>query len=106
MVDVRLNVRELRELSDKELTDLLEDKRESIFNLRFQQGFGQLEDQNAIGRERRDIARILMVLRERQLEAMGDARPVKLVRGSAKTHLVRKPKKGKELKKGDTLGKQ
>lgn len=106
MSDVRLNVRDLRTLSDKELLDMLEDKRESIFNLRFQEGFGQLEDQNAIGRERRDIARILLILRERELEAMGDARPVKRVRGTAKTHLVHKPKKGKELKKGDTLGKQ
>ncbi len=105
MVDVRLDVRELRKMSDKDLMDTLEDKRESIFNLRFQQGFGQLEDENAIKRERRDIARIQMVLRERQLEAMGDARPVKHVHGVNKSHLVRKPKKGKELKKRDTLAK-
>lgn len=105
MVDVRLDVRELRKMSDKDLLDAIEDKRESIFNLRFQQGFGQLEDENAIKRERRDIARILMVLRERALEAMGDARPVKRVRGVNKSHLVQKPKKGKELKKGDTLAK-
>lgn len=101
-----LDVRELREKNDKDLLDMLEDQREAIFNLRFQKGFGQLEDQNAIKRTQRDIARILMVLREREIKALGDAYQAPRKHKPAPTHLVRKPKKGKELKKGDTLGKQ
>jgi large subunit ribosomal protein L29 len=40
-----------------------------MFNLRFQKGFGQLEDPNALRRTKRDIARILTVIRERQIAA-------------------------------------
>lgn len=60
-------IREIRELSDEELLDALEDQKEALFNLRFQKAFNQLEDQNAIRRTRRDIARILMVIREREI---------------------------------------
>ncbi|MDX2162462.1 MAG: 50S ribosomal protein L29 [bacterium] len=101
-----LDVRELREKTEKELLDMLEDQREAVFNLRFQRGFGQLDDQNAIKRTQRDIARIMMVLREREIQTLGDAYQQPRRGKPAPTHLVRKPKKGKELKKGDTLGKQ
>ncbi|MCS7070363.1 MAG: 50S ribosomal protein L29 [Anaerolinea sp.] len=60
-------IREIRALSDEELLDALEDQKEALFNLRFQKAFNQLEDQNAIRRTRRDIARILMVIREREI---------------------------------------
>jgi large subunit ribosomal protein L29 len=100
-----MNVRELRELTDKELTDMLEDQREAMFNLRFQKGFGQLEDPTAIKAVQRDIARLLTVLRERQIAALGDAYVQPRKQGDAKSHLIRQPKKKKELKKGDTLAK-
>lgn len=61
--------KELRDQSDKELLDLLEDQREAMFNLRFQDAFGQMEDPNALINTRRDIARILTVLTERQISA-------------------------------------
>lgn len=64
-----LNVRELREMSDQELLDELEDKKEAYFNLRFQNASGQLEDSNAIRYVRRDIARLKTLIRERQLAA-------------------------------------
>ncbi len=64
-----MNVKELRDLADDKLTDALEDQKEAMFNLRFQKGFGQLEDPNALRRARRDIARILTVIRERQIAA-------------------------------------
>ena len=51
-----MNIRELRELSDEKLADALEDQKEGMFNLRFQKGFGQLEDPNALRRAKRDIA--------------------------------------------------
>jgi large subunit ribosomal protein L29 len=67
-----MDVRDLRQLPDDKLLDELEDQREALFNLRFQKGFGQLEDPNALRRTKRDIARIMMVIRERQIAAGGN----------------------------------
>jgi large subunit ribosomal protein L29 len=64
-----MDVRDLRKLPDDKLFDDLEDQREALFNLRFQKGFGQLEDPNALRRTKRDIARIQTVIRERQIAA-------------------------------------
>jgi large subunit ribosomal protein L29 len=50
--------REIRALDDEKLIDALEDYKEALFNLRFQKAFGQLEDQTAIRKTRRIIARI------------------------------------------------
>jgi large subunit ribosomal protein L29 len=66
-----MDVRELRQLPDDRLFNELEDLKESLFNLRFQKSFGQLEDPNALRRAKRDVARILTVLRERQIAAEG-----------------------------------
>jgi large subunit ribosomal protein L29 len=62
-----MNIQELRQLSDERLADALEDQKEAMFNLRFQKAFGQLEDQNALRYAKRDVARILTVIRERQI---------------------------------------
>jgi large subunit ribosomal protein L29 len=67
-----MDVRELRELADDRLFNELEDLKESLFNLRFQKSYGQLEDPNALRRAKRDVARILTVLRERQLATGGE----------------------------------
>ncbi len=58
---------DFRQMNDEQLLNELEDMKESMFNLRFQKAFGQLEDPNALRRTKRDIARIHTVLRERQL---------------------------------------
>lgn len=60
---------DIRKMSDEAILDAIEDQKEALFNLRFQQASGQLEDENAIKRTRRDIARLYTVLRERQLAA-------------------------------------
>jgi large subunit ribosomal protein L29 len=62
-------IREIREMNDQEILDRIEDLKEATFNFRFQKATGQLEDTNAITKVRRDIARLKMVLRERQLAA-------------------------------------
>ena len=67
-----MDVREIRELADDRLFNELEDLKESLFNLRFQKSYGQLEDPNALRRAKRDVARILTVLRERQLASGGE----------------------------------
>jgi large subunit ribosomal protein L29 len=68
-----MDVRDIRKLSDEKLFDQLEDLKEALFNLRFQKAFGQLEDSNSIRRAKRDVARVLTVIRERQLEAQEES---------------------------------
>ncbi len=63
-----MNIFEIRQLSDMELGDALEDKKETLFRLRLQDGFGRLEDPMQIPQTRRTIARIMTILRERQLQ--------------------------------------
>lgn len=57
--------RELRELSDEELAKKLEEGREDLFNLRFQDATGALENPARLGQTRREIARILTIQNER-----------------------------------------
>ncbi|BBZ65925.1 50S ribosomal protein L29 [Mycolicibacterium insubricum] len=64
---VGVSAGELRELTDEELTDRLRKSKEELFNLRFQMATGQLEKNHALGRVRREIARIYTVLNEREL---------------------------------------
>lgn len=64
-----MDVREIRDLSDDKLLDAIEDKRMEIFNLRFQQASGQMENTNALKYARHDLARLMTVQRERELAA-------------------------------------
>ena len=60
---------ELRELNDAELTHRLGEAKEELFNLRFQNATGQLDNSSRIGEVRRDVARIETLLREREIAA-------------------------------------
>ncbi|HVM11523.1 MAG TPA: 50S ribosomal protein L29 [Actinomycetota bacterium] len=60
---------ELRELSDQELLDRLESGKEELFNLRFQLATGQLDNPMRIKQVRHEVARLLTIMRERQIEA-------------------------------------
>ncbi len=62
-------VAELRDLTDDELLERLESNKEELFNLRFQLATGQLDNPMRITQVRRDVARILTILRERQAQA-------------------------------------
>ena len=59
---------ELRELPDAELRSRLESAKEELFNLRFQLATGQLDNAMRIKEVRHEVARILTVLRQRDLE--------------------------------------
>ncbi|HHW91381.1 MAG TPA: 50S ribosomal protein L29 [Firmicutes bacterium] len=58
----------LRDLTDKELQEKLNDFKEELFNLRFQLATGQLENPLRIRNVRKTIARIKTILRERELK--------------------------------------
>ena len=58
---------ELRDLSVDELQTRLAEVKEELFNLRFQNATGQLDNYKRLGDLRRDVARIKTVLRQREL---------------------------------------
>ena len=60
---------ELRELSDDELLDRLAEVKQDVFTLRFQIATGQAENTSLLGVAKRDVARILTILREREIAA-------------------------------------
>ena len=60
------NIVELRELSDEEIKEALEEAREEMFNLRFQKATGSLENTARIGQVKREIAQLSELLRKRE----------------------------------------
>jgi large subunit ribosomal protein L29 len=59
---------ELRDLTDDELGDRLAERRQELFNLRFQSVTGGLENSARLKLTKREIARILTVVNEREAE--------------------------------------
>lgn len=64
-----MKVREIRELSDQELQEKVQELKGELFNLRFQMATGQLENVMRVKEVRSSIARVKTVLRERELAA-------------------------------------
>jgi large subunit ribosomal protein L29 len=63
---------DLSMLDGDELASRLGESRRELFNLRFQLATGQLDNPSRVGQVRRDVARMLTVLRGREiLEAEG-----------------------------------
>ena len=61
--------KELRELNDAELEHRLDEAKEELFNLRFQNATGELDNITRIPQVRRQVARIETLLREREIAA-------------------------------------
>ena len=59
---------EIRELTVEELQEKLKALKEELFNLRFQLAVNQLDNPMRIKAVKKDIARVLTVIREQQLE--------------------------------------
>ena len=62
-----MSISEVRELSDKELSEKLYSLKEQLFNLRRKKAVGQLEHGEEVRKVRKDIARVNLVMREREL---------------------------------------
>ena len=56
---------ELREMTDVELTKQLKDLKAELFNLRFQHAINQLDNPIRIEAVKKDIARVMTVLAEK-----------------------------------------
>jgi large subunit ribosomal protein L29 len=63
-----MEILDIREMSAEDILTELDDAREELMRLRFQITTGELTDHNQLKSTRRKIARLITVLRERQLE--------------------------------------
>jgi large subunit ribosomal protein L29 len=63
-----VKVAEVRELDVDELERRVAETRRELFNLRFQHATGQLENTGQLQEVRRNIARLLTVLNQKQRE--------------------------------------
>ncbi len=59
---------EIREMSTEDILTEIDDNREALMRLRFQLTTGELTDHNQIRTARRNISRMLTILREREQE--------------------------------------
>ena len=63
-----MKAQQIREMSADELARKVESLKEELFNLRFQHAIGQLESPQKIKQTKHEVARVLTVLRQRELE--------------------------------------
>ena len=63
-----MNVAEVRELDVEEIRRRVTETRRELFNLRFQHATGQLENTGQLKEVRKNIARLLTVLNQKQRE--------------------------------------
>ena len=62
---MKSNAREMRDLSPEELLAKAVELKKELFNLRFQQAMGQIENPMRLRTLRRDIAKTKTILREK-----------------------------------------
>ncbi len=61
-----MNIKEIRDLSNEELVKEVESLKEELYNLRFAQATGNLENPASIKNIKKTIARIYTVITERE----------------------------------------
>ena len=62
-----MKINEIRDLSSQEIVDKIQDLKEELFNLRFQNAMNQLDNPMRIAAVKKDIARLKTVLKEQEL---------------------------------------
>jgi large subunit ribosomal protein L29 len=67
-----MDAKQMRDMEDAELLKQVATLRKEVFGLRFANATGELDDTAGVGRARRDLARALTVVRERELAAEQD----------------------------------
>ena len=61
-----MKAKELREMQTSELTSKLAELKSELFNLRFQHAINQLDNPGRIDAVKKDIARVMTILAEKQ----------------------------------------
>ena len=62
-----MKIKEIKDMTSDELKTNLNSLKEELFNLRFQLATGQLDNSMRVKDVRKSIARVLTVMREREL---------------------------------------
>jgi len=62
-----MDLKKIREMTDKELDAELKKKKNELFNLRFQHVTGQLENPTKMKQVKREIARVKTIITEKEL---------------------------------------
>ena len=62
-----MKINEIRDLSAQEINDKIQDLKEELFNLRFQNAMNQLDNPMRIVAVKKDIAKLKTVLKEQEL---------------------------------------
>lgn len=62
-----MKVTEIRDMPSEEITQLVGQKKKALFNLRFQRETEQLERPAELRKLKTDIAKLLTILREREM---------------------------------------
>ena len=68
-----MKIKEIREMTVEELNAKLRDSKEELFKLRFQHAVNQLENPQKMVGTRKNIAKIMTVLREKEIAAQKSA---------------------------------
>ena len=68
-----MKAKDLRERSTDDLGELRAQLEKDLFSYRMKNHTGQLEDTSLLGKTRRDLARIKLILSERESAAQGGA---------------------------------
>ncbi len=66
---MKMKAQEIHGMTNDELVTKLSDLKDELFNLRFRQATGQLENPNVVKTTKKDIARIKTEIRARELKA-------------------------------------
>ncbi len=69
---ILVEIKELRELSNKELEGKIREAKKELFNLRMKQSTGTLDKPSDIKSLRKNVARMKTILRERELTEAND----------------------------------
>lgn len=64
-----MKTKELHDMTVEELNTKLKDLKEELFNLRFRHAIGQLENPASLKTCKKDIAKVMTILREREIAA-------------------------------------
>jgi ribosomal protein L29 len=70
-----MTIKEIREKNDEQLRNELTERQKHLFDLRSQAVTEKLEDPSQLSKTRKDIARILTVLRQREVDGQTSATP-------------------------------
>jgi large subunit ribosomal protein L29 len=69
-----MKTKEVRNLDDDQLVEKVREFREELFNLRFRNATGELENTARLGEARRSLARTLTIARQRGIDVERELR--------------------------------